>query len=114
MAYLNKNDIVVIKHGSESIQARVVDIRWRRFSRSAKERARKPNAKPWKSVPYAVCQTFIGAPHGTEFVIAGYKLKNMEKNGDKLLVLHDKYGAEFEGEWAETLLAESREKRGQQ
>ena len=111
MAYLNKNDIVLIKQGETSIQARVVDIRWRRFNRSAKERARKPDAKPWKSVPYAVCETFIGAPTGTEFIIAGYKLKNIDKNGDKMLVLHDKYLAEFDGHWVETLLAESRDKR---
>ena len=111
MAYLNKNDIVVIKRGETSIQARVVDIRWRRFNRSAKERARNPKAKAWKSVPYAVCQTFIGAPTGTEFIIAGYKLQNIDKNGDKLLVLRDKYVAEFDGHWVETLLAESREKR---
>jgi hypothetical protein len=111
MAYLNKQDIVVIKSGGDSIQARVVDIRWRRFRKSAKDMARNPNGKAWKSVPYAVCETFIGAPAGTEFIIAGYKLKNIDKNGDKLLVLHDKYLAEFDGQWAETLLAESREKR---
>jgi len=113
MAYLNKNDIVVIKQKDEAIQARVVDIRWRRFNRSAKDRARNPNSKPWKSVPYAVCKTFIGglAPIGTEFIIAGYKLQNIDKNGDKLLVLRDKYVAEFDGHWVETLLAESREKR---
>mgnify|MGYP003153488550 FL=1 len=113
MAYLNKHDIVLIKHGSESIQARVVDIRWRRFRKNARDMARNPNGKAWKSVPYAVCETFIGAPTGTEFIIAGYKLKNIEKNGDKMLVLHDKYIAEFDGGWVETLLSESHEKRAQ-
>tara|TARA_R110002074_G_scaffold134272_1_gene278324 strand:+ start:1223 stop:1573 length:351 start_codon:yes stop_codon:yes gene_type:complete len=113
MAYLNKNDIVVIKQKEEAIQARVVDIRWRRFPKSAKDRARNPNGKAWKSVPYAVCQTFMGglAPVGTEFIIAGYKLQNIDKSGDKLLVLRDKYVAEFDGDWVETLLAESRDKR---
>jgi hypothetical protein len=111
MAYLNKQDIVVIKSADTTIQARVVDIRWRRFSRTAKERARFPNGKKWKSVPYAVCESFLGAPAGTEFIIAGYKLRNIEKNGDKLLVLHDKYLAEFDGPWVDKLLAESKEKR---
>ena len=94
---------MVIKQKEEAIQARVVDIRWRRFPKSAKDRARNPNGKAWKSVPYAVCQTFMGglAPVGTEFIIAG----------DKLLVLRDKYVAEFDGDWVETLLAESRDKR---
>ena len=113
MAYLNKNDIVVIKQGETAIQARVVDIRWRRFRKSAKDMRKNPSGKKWKSVPYAVCQTFLGAPAGTEFIIAGYKLVNIEKNGDKMLVLRDKYVAEFDGEWVKTLLAESREKTAQ-
>ena len=40
MAYLNKNDLVLIKQGDTSIQARVVDIRWRRFRKSARALAR--------------------------------------------------------------------------
>jgi hypothetical protein len=113
MAYLNKNDLVLIKQGDTSIQARVVDIRWRRFRKNARDIARNPNGKRWKSVPYAVCETFLGAPAGTEFIIAGYKLKNIDKNGDKMLVLHDKYIAEFDGGWVKKLLAESHEKRAQ-
>ena len=34
MAYLTKNDIVIIKTSLETIQARVVDVRFRRFRRS--------------------------------------------------------------------------------
>lgn len=112
MAYLNKNDLVLIKQDETSIQARVVDIRWRRFRKNAREIARNPSGKRWKSVPYAVCEVFLGAPAGTEFIIAGYKLNNVDKNGDKMLVLHDKYIAEFDGGWVKKLLAESREKRG--
>mgnify|MGYP003121189497 FL=1 len=115
MAYLNKNDLVLIKHkhSETSIQARVVDIRWRRFRKNARDIARNPSGKKWKSVPYAVCEVFLGAPAGTEFIIAGYKLNNIDKNGDKMLVLHDKYIAEFDGEWAKKLIAESHEKRAQ-
>jgi hypothetical protein len=62
-------------------------------------------------VPYAICEVFLGAPHGTEFLIAGYKLQNEVKDGEKLLVLRDAYAAEFDGQWVEKMLAESRNQR---
>ncbi len=112
MAYLHKNDIVIISnHGSDSIHARVVDVRFRRFRRSAKEMKLAKNKSRWKSVPYAVCEAFIGVRAGTEFLIPGYKLKNIEKNGEKLLVLRDKYVAEFGGPWVKKVIAESHDKR---
>jgi len=111
MAYLHKNDIVIISGRRDSIHARVVDVRFRRFRRSAKEMKLAKNKSRWKSVPYAVCEAFIGAVAGTEFLIPGYKLRNIEKNGEKLLVLRDEYIAEFDGAWVEKLLAESKEKR---
>ena len=111
MAYLHKQDIVIIQQGGKTIQARVVDMRFRRFRRAWKDRKTGENKSRWKSVPYAVCEVFAGLPAGTEFIIAGYKLKNETKDGEKLLVLRDKYVAEFNGAWVNTLLAESREKR---
>ena len=111
MAYLHKQDIVIIQQGGKTIQARVVDMRFRRFRRAWKDRKTGENKSRWKSVPYAVCEVFAGLPAGTEFIIAGYKLKNETKDGEKLLVLRDKYAAEFNGAWVNTLLSESREKR---
>ena len=111
MAYLRKDDIVMIRTGSGMIQARVVDMQFRRFRRSWKDKKSGETKWKWKSVPYAICSVFIGAPVGTEFLIPGYKLKNEVKDGEKLLVLRDKYAAEFNGAWVNTLLAESREKR---
>jgi len=111
MAYLHKQDIVIIQQGGKTIQARVVDMRFRRFRRTWKDRKSGENKTRWKSVPYAVCEVFVGAPVGTEFIIAGYKLKNETKDGEKLLVLRDKYVAEFGGAWVNTLLAESKNAR---
>ena len=111
MAYLHKQDIVIIRQGGKTIQARVVDMRFRRFRRTWKDRKSGENKTRWKSVPYAVCEVFVGAPVGTEFIIAGYKLKNETKDGEKLLVLRDKYVAEFGGAWVNTLLAESKNAR---
>ena len=53
----------------------------------------------------------MGAPVGTEFLIPGYKLKNETKDGEKLLVLRDKYAAEFDGHWVSKMLADSKAKR---
>jgi hypothetical protein len=112
MAYLRKNDIVIISNrDSDSIHARVVDVRFRRFRRSVEEIKKSKNKSRWKSVPYAVCEAFIGVRAGTEFLIPGYKLKNIEKNGEKLLVLRDKYVAEFGGPWVKKVIEESHNKR---
>ena len=111
MAYLRKDDIVMIRTGNGTIQARVVDMQFRRFRRSWKDKKSGETKWKWKSVPYAICSVFIGAPAGTEFLIPGYKLKNEVKDGEKLLVLRDKYAAEFNGAWVQKMLAASREQR---
>jgi hypothetical protein len=48
---------------------------------------------------------------GTEFLIPGYKLKHETMDGEKLLVLRDKYAAEFNGAWVEKILNDSKIKR---
>ncbi len=111
MAYLTKNDLVIIRNGGTTVQARVVDMRFRRFRKTWKDKKTGETKMGWKSVPYAVCSIFIGAPVGTEFLIPGYKLRNEVKDGEKLLVLRDNYAAEFNGEWVQSMLSESKEKR---
>ena len=111
MAYLHKNDIVMINASTGMIQARVVDMQFRRFRKAWKDKKTGENKMRWKSVPYAVCEVFLGAPVGTEFLIPGYKLRNETKDGEKLLVLRNQYAAEFDGHWVEKMLAESKEKR---
>ena len=111
MAYLTKDDLVIIRTTDATIQARVVDMQFRRFRRSWKDKKTGETKSRWKSVPYAICECFIGAPVGTEFLIPGYKLKNETKDGEKLLVLRDKYAAEFNGAWVSKMLADSKAKR---
>lgn len=111
MAYLNKDDIVMIQTAGQMIQARVTDMQFRRFRKSWKDKKTGEKKTRWKSVPYAICEVFLGAPAGTEFLIPGYKLRNEVKDGEKLLVLRNQYAAEFDGAWVNKMLAESREKR---
>ena len=111
MAYLTKDDLVIIRTSEATIQARVVDMQFRRFRSSWKDKKTGETKRRWKSVPYAICECFIGAPVGTEFLIPGYKLKNETKDGEKLLVLRDEYAAEFGGHWIDKMIEDSRAKR---
>ncbi len=86
-------------------------MEFRRFRRTWKDKATGENRSRWKSVPDAVCEWFLGAAVGTEFVIPGYKLKNETKDGEKLLVLRDEYAAEFGGHWIDKMIEDSRAKR---
>jgi hypothetical protein len=111
MAYLTKDDLVIIHAPGSTIQARVVDMQFRRFKRTWKDKTTGETKWKWKSVPYAICECFIGAPIGTEFLIPGYKLQFETKDGEKLLVLRDKYAAEFDGAWVKKMLTASKKKR---
>ena len=111
MAYLTKNDLVIIQTPDATIQARVVDMQFRKFKKTWQDKKTGEWKVRYKPVPYAICECFIGAPVGTEFLIPGYKLKNEVKDGEKLLVLRDKYAAEFDGAWVNKMLAESKQKR---
>jgi hypothetical protein len=101
----------MIQTAGQMIQARVTDMQFRRFRKQYKDKKTGKKKTGWKSVPYAVCEVFLGAPAGTEFLIPGYKLRNEIKDGDKLLVLRNQYAAEFDGAWVQKMLATSREKR---
>ena len=111
MAYLNKDDLVLIPTQDTTIQSRVVDVRFRRYRKKVRDRKTGKEKMVTKSMPYAVCSVFLGAPAGTEFLIPGYKLRNETKDGETLLVLRDTYAAEFDGQWVEKILTESKEKR---
>ena len=111
MAYLAKDDLVIIPTKTAPIQSRVVDVRFRRYRKKVRDRKTGKEKMVTKSMPYAVCNVFLGAPAGTEFLIPGYKLRNETKDGETLLVLRDTYAAEFDGQWVEKILTESKEKR---
>ena len=111
MAYLKKNDLVIIPRAEGNLQARVVDMQFRRFKKTWMDKATGEYKSRWKSVPYALCSVFVGAPVGTEFLIPGYKLKGEKKQGESILVLRDKYAAEFNEDWAKKIIEESKVKR---
>ena len=114
MAYLNKDDLVLIPTQDTTIQSRVVDVRFRRYRKKVRDRKTGKEKMVTKSMPYAICNVFLGGnlvPTGTEFLIPGYQLRNETKEGETLLVLKDTYSAKFDGQWVQKILAESKEKR---
>ena len=121
MAYLKKDDIVLFTNNGV-IQSLVTDVRFRRYKKMVKDRKTGERKLKWKAMPYAICKVFSSTDSDVsvsqEFLIAGYKLKNRAKNGKKVLMLHDKYIAEFEGEygssWATAIIEESKKFRNKQ
>ena len=100
MAYLNKDDLVLIPTSDTTIQSRVVDVRFRRYRKKVRDRKTGKEKMVTKAMPYAVCRVFLGGdvlPTGTEFLIPGYQLRNETKAGETLLVLKDTYSAKFDG-----------------
>ena len=118
MAYLKKDDIVLMK-GTGTIQALVTDVRFRRYKGQYTDKKTGEKKLKWKAMPYAICKVFSSTDNEvrvtSEFLIAGYKLRNTTKQGKKVLVLHNKYIAEFEGqygsEWASRIIEESQKFR---
>ena len=114
MAYLKKEDLVILNGTGGKTIAIVTDIEFRRFKKKYKGKTGETGFK-LKSVPYAVC-TISSSPKfstGSKMVIAGYKLRNHVMNSEKCLILENQYIAEFEekGEsWVIKLLDENKKK----
>ena len=115
MAYLKKEDLVILNGTGEKTIAIVTDIEFRRFKTSYKDKKTGESKYKLKSVPYAVC-TISSSPKfstGSKMVIAGYKLRNHVMNSEKCLILENQYIAEFEekGEsWVRTMINENKKK----
>ena len=118
MAFVKKQDLVVFNLEKGRIKALVTDIQWRKFRKAYKDKQTGEKKIKLKSVPYAIC-TITGSniePYniGTQFIIAGYKLKSHTMFGEKCLMLSNQYIAEFEhdGEsWVIDMLNESRKNK---
>ena len=100
MAYLKKQDLVVLKGNVGQTTAIVTDIEFRRFRRSYKDKKTGEMKSRLKAVPYAICTVMTGGfgkiTTGSKMVIAGYKLRNHALKGEKCLVLESQYIPEYE------------------
>lgn len=118
MAYIKKGDLIILNSNRGKTTALVSGIEFRKYRRKFKDRETKEVKYVMKSMPYAVC-TITTLPTDTEkytigskFIIAGYKLRNhATTQGDKCLVLHSQYLAEFQedGErWVTEMIEKSK------
>ena len=117
MAYLKKQDLVVLKGKVGQTTAIVTDIEFRRFKRTYKDKKTGEMKSRLKAVPYAICTVMTGGfgriTTGSKMVIAGYKLRNHALKGEKCLVLESQYIPEYEdhGErWVVDMIEENRKK----
>ena len=117
MAYLKKQDLVVLKGKVGQTTAIVTDIEFRRFKRSYKDKKTGEVKSRLKSVPYAICTVMTGGfgkiTTGSKMVIAGYKLRNHALNGEKCLVLENQYIPEYEDhgeQWVVDMIEGNRKK----
>ena len=119
MAYLKKEDLVVLKGKVGQTTAIVTDIEFRRFKKMYKDKETGEIKSKLKSVPYAICTVTNGdfgkITTGSKMVIAGYKLRNHIMRTQKCLILESQYIPEYEehGEdWVVEMIEENRKKNG--
>lgn len=118
MAYLKKEDLVVLMGKGTKTTAIVLDIEFRKFKKMFKDKNTGETKFKIKSVPYAICSVMTGGfgriQVGTKMVIAGYKLRNHALQGQKCLVLENQYIPEYETDgdkWIVDMLEKNTEKR---
>ena len=114
MAYLRKQDTVYFLNEGKPIHSMVEKVAFRKYR--SKKMDPKTGRKKLKSMPYAICKVYMSAdttiPTGSEFLIPGYKLRNVTMKGEKILVLHHTYVAEFQekygNEWVKKLIEQEK------
>ena len=114
MAYLRKEDTVYFLNDGKPIFSLVEKVAFRRYR--SKRVDPKTGKGKMKSMPYAICKVYSsedsGISTGAEFLIPGYKLRNITMKGEKILVLDKTYVAEFQeqygNEWVKKLITEEK------
>ena len=118
MAYLKPNHTVYILNNGKPIHSTVKSVAFRKYWGNVKCKETGKKKKKRKSMPFAICEVQMSSdpniPVGSEFLIQGYKLRNVIMQGERILVLHDKYIAEFAeeygNEWVKKLILQENEK----
>ncbi len=114
MAYLRKEDTVYFLNDGQPIFSLVEKVAFRRYR--SKKIDPKTGKNKMKSMPYAICKVYSSedttVPTGSEFLIPGYKLRNVTMKGEKILVIHNTYVAEFQeqygNDWVRKLITEEK------
>jgi len=118
MAYLKPKQTIFISNNGLPIYSLVEKVAFRRYRGKYTDRKTGEKKTKWKSMPYAVCKVKMSSdpevPIGREFLIAGYKLRNVTMKGESILAFHDQYIAEwaeqYGNNWVQKMILEEQAK----
>ena len=120
MAYLKPQQTVFFAQGN--ITSIIEKVAFRKYLTKPKlDKETGERKRKWKSMPYAICEVQLSSdnavPLKAEFTIAGYMLRHVIKDGEKILTFDGKYVAEFAdkygNEWVRKMITEEYWKEGE-
>tara|TARA_R110000824_G_scaffold46748_6_gene133966 strand:- start:182 stop:556 length:375 start_codon:yes stop_codon:yes gene_type:complete len=122
MAYLKPKQTIFIANNGLPIYSLVEKVAFRRYRGKYTDRKTGEKKTKWKSMPYAVCKVKMSSdpevPIGREFLIAGYKLRNVTMKGESILAFHDQYIAEwaeqYGNNWVQKMILEEQAKESKE
>jgi hypothetical protein len=122
MAYLKPKQTIFISNNGLPIYSLVEKVAFRRYRGKYTDRKTGEKKTKWKSMPYAVCKVKMSSdpevPIGREFLIPGYKLRNVTMKGESILAFHDQYIAEwaeqYGNNWVQKMILEEQAKESKE
>ena len=120
MPYLKKDQTIFIANNGKPIYANVNKVAFRKYWGKKKDKETGKMVRARKSMPYAICEVQLSSdnavPLRAEFTIAGYMLRHVIMDGEKILTFDGKYVAEFAdkygNEWVRKMITEEYWKEG--
>ena len=114
MPYLKKDQTIFIANSQKPIYANVKKVAFRKYWGKKKDKETGKLVPARKSMPYAICEVMLSSdptiPVSAEFTIAGYMLRHVIKDGEKILTFDGKYVAEFAdqygNDWVRKMITE--------
>jgi len=109
MAYLKPQQTVFFAQGN--ITAIVEKVAFRKYlSKPRLDKKTGKKKRRWKSMPYAICKVLLSddtkvLPE-SNFLIAGYRLKEKFLQGNMVLVMDNEYVADYEREYGNQWVSE--------
>ena len=118
MAYLKPGYTVYILNNGKPIHSTVQKVAFRKYLANVTDKKTGEKKKKRKSMPFAICKVVMSSdstiPLGAEFLIQGYKLRNVIMQGERILVLRTQYITEFAeqygNEWVKKLITQEYKK----
>tara|TARA_Y100000593_G_C4231870_1_gene297407 strand:- start:526 stop:876 length:351 start_codon:yes stop_codon:yes gene_type:complete len=116
MAYIKPNMNVFFANNGKSVTAVIERVSFRKYWGTAFDKETGKKVKKRKSMPFACCKVLLSSDPtvrvGEEFLIAGYKLRNVVMKNERMLTFKSdcvaEYSKEYGSEWARKIINEDR------